>query len=120
MALPNSLPDLDCSKFRLLPRHWAQLKAGSGISAVVVGERGYFSITSWQQLVAHGFRAEQWAGVGLALPVHQPNGGNGLYVYRPDEAPVGPDGRERKYLLPVGAAAGVAARPVGCTSSGRC
>jgi len=91
---PGDLPDL-------LPRHLDQLVKGSGIDAAVVQERGAFSALSSDVLRARGFSERQSRLVpGILLPVHGPDGTNGLYVLKPDSPPLDADGRPQKYLQP--------------------
>jgi hypothetical protein len=94
MSAPSGLPTL-------LDRHRDMLVAGSGIDPAVVDERGYYSALGSDQLRALKFSDRQSKLVpGLVLPVHAPDGSNGLHVFRPDSAPVDADGKKQKYLLP--------------------
>ena len=56
------------SAARLLPEHFDHLHRGSGISAEIIAERGYFTVTSPAHL-AHMAKSQQRNGIGL--PVYQ-------------------------------------------------
>jgi hypothetical protein len=89
----------------LLPYHWQQLTAGSGISPEVITERGYLSIVGPEDisiLKKHRFSREQWSRQipGLLLPLWTSDGKNGLIVYRPDTARLSKDGKLIKYEIP--------------------
>jgi hypothetical protein len=91
---PGGLPDL-------LPRHRDELVKDSGISPAVVEERGAYSVLSADQLLKLGFSQRQSRLTpGIVLPVHGPDGSNGLYVLKPDSPPVDADGKRQKYLQP--------------------
>ena len=95
---------MDCTQPLLLPHHLDQLTRGSGLASEVIRERGYRSATSTAELKRLGFSPAQCRPDGLLLPVWTPDGGNGLYCYRPDVPRVDRDGRVLKYELPKGAA----------------
>jgi hypothetical protein len=93
------------------------LRDESAISDDVIEARGYLTAESRQELAALGFGPSQQGCVpALVLPVWTTDGGNGLYIIRPDaprsfdEKGKGrlPDGtypqKVRKYEMPKGAA----------------
>jgi len=72
------------SRAHLNDAHLATLRDGSGITEAVILARGYRTITEANELRALGFAPVQCRAPGLLLPVHTPDGGESLYVYRPD------------------------------------
>lgn len=77
--------------------HYRTLTAESGISDAVIRARGYKTITEDIELQALGFAPAQCRAPGLLLPLWTPDGGNGHYIYRPDNPRVYDD-RNRKKL----------------------
>ncbi|MCA9994488.1 MAG: DUF3854 domain-containing protein [Anaerolineales bacterium] len=75
------------------------LKEESGISDEVIEARGYKSIPDRAEgvaeLQAKGFAPSQQRVPGLLIPLYTTDGGNGLYVYRPDNPRV-IENRKRK------------------------
>lgn len=107
---------------QLSPEHIAALHA-SAISDPVISARGYRTIVDAEELEPYGFTRAQRRAPGLLLPVCPVDGGNGLYVYRPDNPIVKEKRRERnkdgthpcsvlKYLLPQGAAVRIDCPPI--------
>jgi len=81
----------------LAPHHLKMLRVDSGITNEVITARGYRTITNAQELAALGFAPSQCKSQqipGLLLPLHTTDGGNGLYVYRPDNPRVFEDKRK--------------------------
>jgi putative DNA primase/helicase len=66
----------------LLPHHLKMLQVESAITPQVIEARGYRSVTA-DECYKYGITGQQ-ARDGLLLPVYTPDGGNGLYVLRPD------------------------------------
>ena len=98
----------------LSDKHFSMLHDASGISREVITARGSRTVTDPQELAALGFSPAQCRVPGLLLPLHTTDGGNGQYVYRPDNPRVhedkskrNPDGthpcRAIKYEMPKGA-----------------
>jgi len=56
----------------------------SAISDAVLEARGYRTITGTDELTKLGFAPVQCRVPGLLLPLHGTNGGNSVYVFRPD------------------------------------
>ena len=84
---------------QLSPQHLKMLKEESGISDEVIEARGYKSIPDRAEgvaeLQAKGFAPSQQRVPGLLIPLYTTDGGNGLYVYRPDNPRV-IENRKRK------------------------
>jgi hypothetical protein len=98
----------------LSPEHLRVLHEGSGITDAVIESRGYRTVTEAKDLSALGFSPAQCRVPGLLLPLHATDGGNGLYIYRPDSPRVHIDKSKReadgshpnkviKYEMPKGA-----------------
>lgn len=68
----------------LSDRHLVMLRNESGLSDEVIKSRGYQTITDAKELSDKGFSPAQCHVPGLLLPLHTTDGGNGLYIYRPD------------------------------------
>ncbi len=95
----------------LSPAHLRILREESAISDAVIEARGYRTVTDSNELKEYGF-APQQCRPGLLIPLHGTDGGNGLYVLRPDaprsldrkDKPRNPDGtwpqQVIKYELP--------------------
>lgn len=66
----------------LLPHHLKMLQVESAIPSQIIQARGYRSVTA-DECYKYGITGKQ-ARDGLLLPVYTPDGGNGLYVLRPD------------------------------------
>src|SRR5215467_644836 len=65
--------------------HLAHLRDSSGISDEVIAARGYATIGKQTELRDYGFSPAQCRSApGLLLPLHTTDGGNGLYVFKPD------------------------------------
>ncbi len=104
-AAPRFVPSAlkgDTLTARLSPEHFDYLHRGSGISAEIIAERGYFTVTSPAQL-PHMPKSQQRGGIGI--PVYQLGA---LYtaITRPDEPrrEIRDDGKEKiiKYEWPAG------------------
>lgn len=96
--------------------HKAMLSQHSGITPEVIAARGYFTATDANTLYGLGFSPKQCQSVpGLVIPIHTPDGGNGLYRYRPDK-PRMVKRRNRleplKYEQPKGAALRLDVNPI--------
>ena len=76
--------------------HLQTLRDGSGISDEVIAARGYRTVTDSNELSALGFAPAQCRVPGLLLPLHTTGGGNGLYVYRPDNPRIHIDKSKRE------------------------
>jgi hypothetical protein len=98
----------------LSDKHLTMLRDGSGIADDVIEARGYRTITDAKDLSAKGFSPAQCRVPGLLLPLHTTDGGNGQYVYRPDNPRIHEDRSKRevdgsrpnkviKYEMPKGA-----------------
>jgi hypothetical protein len=89
--------------------HLKQLRDGSGLSPEVIQERGYRTVTRRAELRDYGFSTAQCrAAPGLLIPQCGTDGGNGLYLFRPDTPRVLYDrhrdkSRIVKYEMPAGA-----------------
>ena len=68
----------------------------SAISVEVMAARGYRTVTDEGELAAFGFARGQRRTPGLLLPLWTTDGGNGLYVYRPDNPRVVEEKRKGK------------------------
>ena len=79
--------------------HHRVLAVGSAISDEVIRQRGYRTVTDAAELRELGFAPSQCRPPGLLLPLWTPDGGNGRYVFRPDNPRVIED---RKSKLPDG------------------
>ena len=82
--------------------HYRMLTEGSGISDEVIRARGYRTIREDPELRALGFAPAQCRAPGLLLPLWttdggSADGGNGHYIYRPDNPRVYDD-KSRKVL----------------------
>jgi Domain of unknown function (DUF3854) len=92
----------------LLPQHWQQLIAGSGINPEVIAVRGYRSVVppeGYTKLKRLGFsRPQAKLTPGLLIPVLGLNGQPVLYQYRPDTPRINAKGRPIKYGTPTNAA----------------
>jgi hypothetical protein len=87
---------------RRLADHHRQMLETSGISAEVIGARGYFTVERKADVAALGFGPSLQYAPTLVIPVHGVVPGEApWYMHRPDETPIR-DGRERKYLIPAG------------------
>jgi P4 family phage/plasmid primase-like protien len=89
----------------LLEHHRRLLVEASGIAPDVVGERGYWSATTKDELAALGFKPAQRRVPALVLPKYTTAGVNGLHEIRPDTPRVQQrDGKPRavKYDVPAG------------------
>lgn len=64
--------------------HLKMLRDESKIAADVILARGYQTITDPKELAARGFTPAQQRTPGLLIPIHTPDGSNGLYQFRPD------------------------------------
>ena len=87
----------------LSDKHLTTLREDSGISDAAIAARGYRTVTDSAELVALGFGPSQCHAAqipGLLLPLHTTDGGNGLYIYRPDNPRAFDD--KRKVKLPDG------------------
>ena len=71
------------------------LRGGSGIADEVIAARGYFTATDPAGLRALGFAPKQCRVPALVLPLHTTDGGNGLYISRPDNPRVVEDRRKK-------------------------
>ena len=80
----------------LSDNHYHILKEGSGISDEVIRARGYKTITADVELQALGFAPAQCRAPGLLLPLWRTDGGNGHYIYRPDNPRVYDDKNRKK------------------------
>ncbi len=98
-TLTGSIPEgLD-----LEPRHFRALQEGSGLSVEIIRERGYRTVHKPDELRALGFsEVQSKCTPGLLLPGTTPDGGNGLYTYRPDfpRTDARRNNRELKYEIP--------------------
>lgn len=81
----------------LSPEHLRMLREGSSISGEVIAARGYRTITDVNELEQLGFSRDQCRVPGLLLPVHCTDGGNSLYVYRPDNPRESWSGKGKDY-----------------------
>jgi hypothetical protein len=91
---------------RHLAAHHAEMLRQSDISEDVTAARGYWSAER-DEVIALGFSPKQIEGPGLVLPLHTTDGGNGLYVFRPDKPRIiqtKTESRTLKYECPKGAA----------------
>ena len=79
----------------LAAHHLAMLRGGSGIADEVIAARGYFTATDPAGLRALGFAPKQCRVPALVLPLHTTDGGNGLYISRPDNPRVVEDRRKK-------------------------
>ena len=71
----------------LSDKHLHMLREDSGISDEVIAARGYRTVTNAKDLIDLGFGPSQCHTAqipGLLLPLRRTDGGNGLYIYRPD------------------------------------
>ncbi len=111
------------SELDLSAPHLVMLRTESGLSDEVIAARGYRTITNVKELAALNFAPSQCRVPGLLLPLHTTDGGNGLYVYRPDIPRVRQDKHKRnpdgtfkqhviKYEIPQGAGVRVDCPPV--------
>src|ERR1044071_5947360 len=91
----------------LSPAHIKQLVEQSGIDEQVIRERGYRTIEQATELHQLGFAAAQArTAPGLLIPQWGTDGGNGHYVFRPDQPRVLNAGKKPKlvkYEMPKGA-----------------
>lgn len=94
LPAPRSIYDKDFTD--LLPHHLAELRR-SGISDDVIRERHYYSVLGDQRLRDIGFAEHQAHKPGYVLPIYTPDGGNGLYQYKPDYPRVDRTGKKHKY-----------------------
>ncbi|MCC7360536.1 MAG: DUF3854 domain-containing protein [Anaerolineales bacterium] len=84
---------------KLSPEHLAMLRDGSGIAEHVIAARGYRTVTSKNELTELGFAPKQAGTVpGLLLPLHTPDGANGVYAFRPDKPRTIQEKNETKIL----------------------
>lgn len=104
--------DNDQKDHSLSPSHLQALHQ-SAISDGMILARGYRTITHSRDLEGLGFAGYQCRVPGLLLPLHTTDGGNGQYVYRPDNPRVVEDKHKKnpggtypnkviKYELPKG------------------
>lgn len=80
----------------LSEKHLTMLRDESGIADAVIAARGYRTVTDAEELRTLGFSPAQCRVPGLLLPLHTTDGGNGLYVYRPDNPRVHVDKAKRE------------------------
>ena len=93
--------------------HLKMLMEGSGLAPEVIAERKYRTSTGLSELKSCGIFVSRDTDVhGLLLPLHTVEGKPGmayllkedcavpLVNYRSDTAPIGPDGRPRRYIYP--------------------
>jgi hypothetical protein len=89
----------------LAANHLKMLRKESGISDEVIAARGYQTVTDAALLKELGFAPRQCIVPGLLIPIYTPDGGNGLYRYRPDNprfAQEKHESRQIKYEQPKG------------------
>jgi len=101
----------------LSAEHLAQLREGAGISDEAIAARGYKTIEKQTELQSYGFSPQQCrTAPGLLLPLRATDGGNGLYVFKPDNPPVTHNKKGepkiRKYLIPKDAGVRVDCPPI--------
>ena len=84
----------------LLPHHLEMLTTGSGLSAAIITERGYRSVTRDEAIEA-GFAPYQ-ARAGLLIPLHNVRGERAGYSLRPDVPRSHRNGKTAKYEQPKG------------------
>src|SRR5262245_7112432 len=88
---------------KLLKRHLAELREGSGLPLEVIRERGYRSVlVSKGDLADLGFATYQQQVPALIVPVCPPDGSNGLYQIKPDHPRTDKDGKTIKYETQAG------------------
>jgi hypothetical protein len=90
---------------KTLAAHHANMLRQSAIHDDVIAARGYWSAER-AEVIALGFAPQQVEGPGLVLPLHTTDGGNGLYVFRPDKPRVTQtktESKTLKYEFPKGA-----------------
>lgn len=77
--------------------HLKHLREFSGLSADVIAERGYRTITMRTSLREYGFSVDQCRAVpGILIPQYATDGSNGRYTFRPDKPRVKFDKRKNK------------------------
>ncbi len=86
----------------LLEAHYSHLRAGSGISAEVILERGYKSLLGKSELDKLGFAPAQQRTPGILIPLWGVDGKKIGYQYRPDRPRLDRRGRPVKYETPAG------------------
>ena len=67
----------------------------------VIRERGYRSTLGKHDFMRFGFKESQWAGPGILIPTHGPDGKPRHFAYRPDR-PKERNGKASKYVNPRG------------------
>jgi hypothetical protein len=102
---------------RLSPKHLAELRTQSGLDDATIIEGGWRTVTAFEANQQLGFLPEQclhWQ-TALAMPLHHPDGSNGSWVIKPDQAyfETLPNGKKHhmKYIFPKGSKHQLDVRP---------
>lgn len=87
----------------LSKQHEKELLTGSAISAAVVEQRGYRTVTDKDDLEELGFSSVQRVVPGLLVPMYAPSGQVAVHQFKPDKPRVSRDsGKPVKYETPRG------------------